>query len=332
MNESEVTTSFHRKTNEECRPREWMYDQEVTKLWKAAAKLGTFGHRNSTMILMGYRHGFRVTELINLEWELINLDEKSLFVKRLKDSKDSQHTLERDEVAALKKLTPERERSGYVFLSERGGPLSRRTFCHVMTEAGIAAGMTFPGSSSHAAPLVRVQSDCGRASNQDDSGLAWTRQYHAHCRIYQARSEPIPRGRRWDVVEEISLINRVLDHIQQLRLELANIDFESLPGKPLNDWETSSDDLPKIPVVYFLVSRSRGLLYIGKATSLSLRWKLFRHITGPILKEFCHAQLGPSIELGDVMLRWWEMPRECITIVESILLQNSMPPWNNHRG
>ena len=128
------------------------------------------------------------------------------------------------------------------------------------------------------------------------------------------------------------MINRVLEHIKQLRTELANIDVESLPGKLLNDWETAEVGLPRIPVVYFLVSRSRGLLYIGKATSLWLRWQPSRHITGVLMKDFCHAQLGPAIELGDVMLRWWEMPRECITIVESILLQINKPPWNSHRG
>ena len=133
---------MNRKKNLDVRPREWMYETEVEKLRKAAAKMGTWGHRNQTMILMGFRHGLRVSELIELEWPVINLDEKTFYVRRLKGSKNSQHTLERDEVAALRKLGP--ERTGYVFLTERGGPLSRRTFCHVVAEAGVAAKLAFP--------------------------------------------------------------------------------------------------------------------------------------------------------------------------------------------
>jgi type 1 fimbriae regulatory protein FimB/type 1 fimbriae regulatory protein FimE len=130
-----------RKTNLESREREWMYDQEVRKLVKAAAKMGRWGHRNATLILIGYRHGMRASELIDLRWELINLDEQTLYCRRLKGSKNSQHTLERDEIAALKKLG--HQRTGYVFLSERGQPLSRRTVCHIVAEAGKLANLPF---------------------------------------------------------------------------------------------------------------------------------------------------------------------------------------------
>jgi len=137
MNDRNGSTPPRRRKNDEARAREWLKEDEVEQLRKAAAKMGTWGHRNATMILIGFRHGLRVSELIELRWEQIDLDARTLFVRRLKGSKSSQHTLERDEVAALRKLGP--ERTGVVFLSERRAPLSRRTFSHVMAEAGLAA-------------------------------------------------------------------------------------------------------------------------------------------------------------------------------------------------
>ena len=131
------STPPRRRTNESARAREWMKEEEVGRLQKAAAKMGDYGHRNQTMILVAFRHGLRVSELVELRWEQIDLEAKTIYIKRLKGSKDSMHTLERDEVAALRKLGP--ERTGLVFVSYRGGQISRRTFLHVVAAAGTAA-------------------------------------------------------------------------------------------------------------------------------------------------------------------------------------------------
>jgi site-specific recombinase XerD len=130
-----------RRTNESARAREWLYEPEVEQLRKAAAKMGAWGHRNQTMILIAFRHGLRVSELIELRWEQIDLEAKTIYVRRLKGSKNSQHTMERDEVAALRKLGP--QRSGYVFLSERHDKLDRRTFLYIIAAAGVAAKLPF---------------------------------------------------------------------------------------------------------------------------------------------------------------------------------------------
>ena len=51
-----------RKPNAELRTREYLTDAEVAKLTEAA-KGNRYGHRDATMILLAYRHGFRVGEL-----------------------------------------------------------------------------------------------------------------------------------------------------------------------------------------------------------------------------------------------------------------------------
>jgi integrase len=136
------STPPKRRTNKESRAREHLTDDEVDRLRKAAAKMGNWGHRNATLILIGYRHGLRVSELLDLRWENVDLVDKTVYVTRLKDSKPGVHTMERDELTALRKLNP--RPSGLVFLSERGGALSRRTICHIVAQAGIAAGLPFP--------------------------------------------------------------------------------------------------------------------------------------------------------------------------------------------
>src|SRR5690606_32930164 len=57
-----------RRPNCEIRSREYLTGAEVSSLRAAAGKIGRHGHRDSTMILLAYRHGLRVSELVALRW------------------------------------------------------------------------------------------------------------------------------------------------------------------------------------------------------------------------------------------------------------------------
>jgi type 1 fimbriae regulatory protein FimE len=134
-----------RPKNEDVREREWLTEDEVNRVRRAAGRLGRHGHRDATMILVAFRHGLRVSELVEWKWELVDLDAASVYVKRLKGSKSGMHTLERDEVQALKKLAPaSRDRVGHVFKSDRQGPLSTSGIRKIVARAGEAAGLPFP--------------------------------------------------------------------------------------------------------------------------------------------------------------------------------------------
>jgi integrase len=67
---------------------------------------------------------------------------KTFHVRRLKGSVDSVHTLDRDEVSALRKLKAD-STSPFVFVSERGGPLSPDTIARIVERAGEAAKLGF---------------------------------------------------------------------------------------------------------------------------------------------------------------------------------------------
>ena len=71
-----------RKPNAKLRTREYLTDAEVAQLIEAA-KGHRYGHRDATMILMGYRHGFRPSELVDLRWDQIDFDTAMLAVRRV---------------------------------------------------------------------------------------------------------------------------------------------------------------------------------------------------------------------------------------------------------
>ena len=53
----------------------------------AAARKGSrWGHRDATMILIGYRHGLRASELCDLRWSQVELSTDRLHVGRAKNS------------------------------------------------------------------------------------------------------------------------------------------------------------------------------------------------------------------------------------------------------
>src|SRR5262245_41523943 len=61
-----------RKTNAKYRTREHLTEREVERLVEGA-KGNRWGHRDSTMVLIAFRHGLRASELVDLRWEQVDL-------------------------------------------------------------------------------------------------------------------------------------------------------------------------------------------------------------------------------------------------------------------
>jgi integrase len=66
---------------------------EVDKLLQASSKLGRHGARDRTLILLAYRHGLRVSELVALRWDQVDLKAGLLHVARLKNGIASTHPI-----------------------------------------------------------------------------------------------------------------------------------------------------------------------------------------------------------------------------------------------
>jgi site-specific recombinase XerD len=58
-----------------CTVRKYLTEREVETLMDCARKRSRYGHRDSTMILVAYRHGLRASELCDLQWHQIELDQ-----------------------------------------------------------------------------------------------------------------------------------------------------------------------------------------------------------------------------------------------------------------
>jgi type 1 fimbriae regulatory protein FimB/type 1 fimbriae regulatory protein FimE len=66
-----------------------------------AAKTGRWGHRDALLILMGYRHGLRISELVNLRWQQVDFKSGHLHVRRVKGSRPATHPIAGTELRSL---------------------------------------------------------------------------------------------------------------------------------------------------------------------------------------------------------------------------------------
>ena len=131
------------RTKRVVRTRRYLTSREVEKLMKAARDTGRYGHRDATMILIAYRHGLRASELCDLQWSQVELASGRLHVRRAKNGSPSVHPMQGDEIRALRRLQREREASPHVFSSERGGPMSAKSFGTLFERLGRRAKMPF---------------------------------------------------------------------------------------------------------------------------------------------------------------------------------------------
>jgi integrase len=106
-----------RKPNAAYRSREHLTEREVESLVEAA-KDNRWGHRDSTMVLLAFRHGLRASELVDLRWEQVDLENGILHVRRVKQGTPATHPLTGRELRALRRLQRERE-SKSPFVRER---------------------------------------------------------------------------------------------------------------------------------------------------------------------------------------------------------------------
>jgi type 1 fimbriae regulatory protein FimB/type 1 fimbriae regulatory protein FimE len=97
------------------------------------------------MIMVCFRHGLRVNELVGLRWDQINLDEALMAVRRDKKGRNTEHPICGEELRALRRVKREqRGGSPFVFMTERGGPMTDRAFRLMLSTAAASIRFPFP--------------------------------------------------------------------------------------------------------------------------------------------------------------------------------------------
>ncbi len=158
------------------RPKNFLTEAEVENFLKAGRK-GRHNVRNFAMLLLAFRHGLRVSELINMRMADVDLDTGRLFVRRLKGSLSTSQPLEGDEIRALRAWLRERINapccnSPLVFLSERG-PMTRQAFNYICAKIGKRAKLSInvhPHILRHSCGFALANKGCDTRLVQDYLG------------------------------------------------------------------------------------------------------------------------------------------------------------------
>ena len=129
-------------SNQEKRTREHLFPDEVKAMISAAHSVGRHPLRDSTLILLAYRHGLRVSELVALRWEQVDFSSGTIYINRLKNGVSSTHPIRGPELRALRQLQRKYPSSPYLFISEHGTVMAAATARKIIRRAGEIAGLS----------------------------------------------------------------------------------------------------------------------------------------------------------------------------------------------
>ncbi len=91
--------------------RRYLTGKEVQAMMQAVC-YGATGARDYCLILLAYRHGMRISELLDLHYQDLDLNEGRINIRRLKNGFSTVHPLRFDEREAVERWTLERAKEG----------------------------------------------------------------------------------------------------------------------------------------------------------------------------------------------------------------------------
>ena len=156
--------------------KNFLTTSEMKKFLEAARK-GRHGVRDYCLILMAYRYGLRVSELIDIRLKDLDFDSARIYVCRLKGSLSTHQPIEGDELRSIRAWLKIRENypnssSNYLFLSERG-LLTRQAVNYPVEQIGKRAKLSFkvnPHMLRHSTGYYLANKGCDTRLIQDYLG------------------------------------------------------------------------------------------------------------------------------------------------------------------
>ena len=138
---SNVKSQSAPTTNAHERRRDFLNEAEIAAMLDGA-KAGPHGIHDHLLLLTMYRHGLRVSEAVGLRRDEVDLDRARLWVRRLKNGLSVEQPIAGDELRALRRyLATRKDTLPWLFLSERGQPLTRQSVNYLITAAAIRTGV-----------------------------------------------------------------------------------------------------------------------------------------------------------------------------------------------
>ena len=170
------TVRPRRAKNGELRTPEHLTIDEVERLIEAA-KDNRYGHRDALMVLLAFRHGLRAGEVGDLRWGPDRLQNSHPARPKAQNRTPSTHPLTGRELRALRRHQRETMKSPFVFVSERGAPLSAPGFSRMVERAAMVAKLAI---KSHAHMLRHA---CGYKLANDGQDTRALQAYLGHRNI-----------------------------------------------------------------------------------------------------------------------------------------------------
>jgi type 1 fimbriae regulatory protein FimB/type 1 fimbriae regulatory protein FimE len=162
-----------RASDAHVRSRDYLGQPDIDRLF-AAAKKGRHGVRDHLLILMMFRHGLRVSEVITLRRQDVDLEQSRIWITRLKNGLSVEQPIAGEELRAIKRWLARREDAlPWLFVSERNQPLTRQAVNYIFGTAGTRAGL------EHVHPHV-LRHSCGLALANKGRDLRVIQDYHGH--------------------------------------------------------------------------------------------------------------------------------------------------------